>query len=206
MEFMEKNAKTIYTIGHSLLQIDRFVALLTEHGITAVADVRSHPASRINPSFNESSLAARLKGENIAYVFLGRELGGRPADPRCYVNNQVQYELVAQTDYFRAGLERLARGAERYRIALLCAEREPLACHRALLISRHLVTRGYNVEHIHDDGRLENHRALLVRMLRSLGYDERVLGDETELDKAYREQSSRIAYRLKEPFRSVPCR
>jgi uncharacterized protein (DUF488 family) len=81
----------LFTIGHSNHSIDAFIALLQQHGITAVADVRSHPYSRFLPHFNQSALKAALLNAGIQYVFLGKELGARSADPSCYVNGKLSY-------------------------------------------------------------------------------------------------------------------
>ena len=66
---------TVYTIGHSNGTVERLVGMLQQHGITAVADVRSRPYSRFNPQFNRESLAAALKASGLEYVFLGRNSG-----------------------------------------------------------------------------------------------------------------------------------
>ena len=163
---------TVLTIGHSNHPIEAFVALLREHGVTACADVRSAPYSRRHPDFNREPLQEALKRHGIAYVFLGRELGGRPSDPACYEQGQVRYRRVAGTKLFEASLERVIRGAEANRLALVCAEREPLACHRTLLVSRALEARGMAIAHIHADGHLETHADAMTRLLGMLGMGE----------------------------------
>lgn len=125
---------TLYTVGHSNHSFEKFISLLTANGVTAVADVRSRPFSRRHPQFNEERLAAALAQQGIAYVFLGRELGARPEDPSCYENGKVQYERLSATPAFKAGIERALAGAEKFRVALMCAEKEPLDCHRTLLV------------------------------------------------------------------------
>lgn len=143
----------IYTIGHSSHTIERLAALLQQHGVTAVADVRSQPYSRLHPQFNREELCTALKAVGISYVFLGKELGGRASDPSCYVDGQVQYDRVAKSPAFEAGMERLQRGGDTYRVALLCAEKDPLTCHRTLLVARELWKRGVAVQHILEPGR-----------------------------------------------------
>ena len=115
-------------------------------------------------------MAASLKAEGIAYVFLGRELGGRPGDRGCYDDEgRVLYGRVAATEPFRRGLERVVDGAARFRIALMCAEKEPLHCHRTLLVAHELDKRGVGVAHIHDDGRLESHGGAMDRLIELTG-------------------------------------
>ena len=158
----------IFTIGHSNHSLKQFVALLLQHGITAVADVRSAPYSRFCPHFNRAALVAGLEAHDIRYSYLGRELGGRSDDPACYEDGQIQYDLVARTNLFREGLTRVVDGAERYRIALMCAEKEPLDCHRTLLVARALVATGVAVVHVLADGELEPHEKTMDRLLAEL--------------------------------------
>src|SRR5438067_1016033 len=162
----------VYTIGHSNHPISKLVELLLEHDITAVADVRSHPYSRFSPQFNREGLQAELSTAGITYVFLGRELGARSEDPNCYENGKVQYDRLARTAPFREGISRLADSAGDYRITLMCAEKDPLTCHRAILICRHLAAKGIGAKHILEDGRIETHEAAISRLLAELGLDE----------------------------------
>ena len=129
----------VYTIGHSTHPIERFIELLKMHSITAICDVRSAPYSRMNPQFNREPLRDTLKEAGIAYVFLGEELGARSKDLSCYRNGKVDYELLARTELFHSGLERVREGARTHRIALMCAEKDPLDCHRTILVARNLV-------------------------------------------------------------------
>ena len=162
---MNATNNPVLTIGHSNHALDSFIALLHQHHITALADVRSAPYSRFNPQFNRESLASSLKRCGIEYVYLGQELGGRADDPACYENGRVRYDRVAETELFRHGLDRVVHGAAKYRIVLLCAEREPLECHRTLLVAPALDERGVEVAHIHADGRLESHNETMDRLL-----------------------------------------
>ena len=138
----------IFTIGHSNHSIERFLALLSAHGVTALADVRSAPYSRWARQFNKEPLATALAGAHIAYVYLGAELGGRPKDPAFLRNGKPDYAAMARTETFGKGIARLLEGANSYRIALMCAERDPLDCHRFHLISRELTARGAEIAHI----------------------------------------------------------
>ena len=158
----------VLTIGHSNHPLDAFMGLLFRHRVTALGDVRSAPCSRFNPHFNREPLAAALKAQGIGYVYLGRELGGRSDDRRCYEDGRIRYDRLARTDRFREGLERVVRGVAEHRIALMCAEKEPLDCHRTLLVARALDERGMKVAHILFDGRLEPHAEAMDRLLAEL--------------------------------------
>ncbi|MBD0345114.1 MAG: DUF488 domain-containing protein [Coleofasciculus sp. Co-bin14] len=190
--------------------------LLQQHGITAVADVRSHPYSRYLPHFNKSELEAALRAARIEYRFLGQELGARPNDPSCYVDGKAPYERIAATQLFEQGIKRLLKGAENYKIALMCAERDPLTCHRSILVCQHLRTFNLKINHILTDGSLEPHEALEDRLLTLHGlnqselpratqlslFDYQQLQDEFEnpkpleerLKEAYHQQGDKIAY------------
>ena len=162
---MPLTGNTVLTIGHSTHPLEDFIDLLRRHRVTALADVRSTPYSRYNPQFNQLVLKRRLKGESIAYVFLGAELGGRSDNPTFYRDGHINYDRLGRTDAFQYGLGRVTRGAADYRIALMCAEKEPLHCHRSLLVAPALVARGVKVAHILADGTLESHEDTMKRLL-----------------------------------------
>lgn len=189
--------KIILTIGHSNHPIEKFLGLLQQHGIQAIADVRSTPYSRRYPQYNRDNLQAALSEADIQYVFLGRELGARSEDPACYVDGKVQYDRLAVTELFVSGIERLLEGLKTYRIALMCAEREPLNCHRTLLVSRALERRGLGIVHILPDGALEAHADTMRRLAAELGLSgDDLFSDSGEMiDMAYASQADRIAYR-----------
>ena len=158
----------IYTIGHSNHPAERFIQLLRQHDIGAVADVRSQPFSRFNPQFNREKLGSALREAGIHYVFLGQELGARTKDPHLLgEDGRVSYAKLAGSESFRRGLDRLMTGMQQHRIALMCAERDPLQCHRTLLISPELERAGVAVTHILGDGTLETHAHLTERLGKS---------------------------------------
>jgi uncharacterized protein (DUF488 family) len=187
----------IFTIGHSRHAIDAFVALLAQHGITAVADVRSAPYSRFSPHFNRKALDAELGRRDIAYVFLGQELGARRTEPEVYEGDLARYDRIAETEAFGRGLARVEQGAARFRVALMCAEKDPLTCHRAILVARHLAARGHEIQHVHADGSRESTAALEERLLAATGVAAADLFHTRaeRLAEAYRVQGERIGYR-----------
>ena len=186
----------VLTIGHSNHTIERLIELLGQHHVTAVADVRSSPYSQMNAQFNREALASALKQAGIAYSFLGKELGGRPADKTCYENGRVQYRRVAATPIFRSGLDRVLAGVQSYRIALMCAEREPLECHRTLLVTPELEKAGITVLHVHADGRTESHSDAMSRLLDLFRLaDEDLFRSRSELiEEACYRQQERVAF------------
>jgi uncharacterized protein (DUF488 family) len=190
-------SQTIYTIGHSTQAIDQFVAKLIKHGVSAIADVRSTPFSRHNPQYNKDELHSELKRNGIRYVFLGDELGARSRDECCYVDDKVQYALLAETPSFKSGITRVVEGACRYKIALMCAEKDPVDCHRTILVARHMIREGFEVQHILANGSLESQGSVLSRLVKQLELDSsRDLFNPAALtfDEAYETQGRRIAY------------
>lgn len=145
-----------FSIGHSNHPIGYFVGLLQRHGITALADVRSTPYSRRHPQFRRETLAESLKQAGIAYVFLGEGLGGK---------REGGLAEAARTPLFRQGLERLREGAQRYRVAFMCAEREPTDCHRTILVCRYLKAPDVTIRHILADGTVEEHDSVERRLV-----------------------------------------
>jgi uncharacterized protein (DUF488 family) len=188
--------KTVYTIGHSNGTAEHLMEMLDEHQITAVADVRSRPYSRFNPQFNREPLASVLKNSGREYVFLGQELGARSEDPTCYRDGRAQYALIAKTPLFERGIERLMAGMENFRVAILCAEKEPLGCHRSILIARYLHERGILVRHILEDGSLEDHDASQLRLLALHGIQENNLFHTRDelIAMAYEKQAEEIEF------------
>ena len=207
-------AMKLFTVGHSNHTIEVFVALLHKHEVTALVDVRSHPYSRYLPHFNQTPLKTALLNVGIQYVFLGRELGARPNDPMCYVDGKALYEKIAATELFSQGIQRLLKGAEAYTIALMCAEKDPITCHRAILVCQHLRDLKLDINHILSNGDLETHYYLEERLLKLHNLqpvevpaaiqltlfgdisDQSIINRPREdlLQEAYRNQGKQIAY------------
>jgi len=187
---------TVYNIGHSNQSFDSFLSSLRSNDVTAIADARSYPYSNANPQFDRESLASELQIRGIAYVFLGRELGARTTAKTCFVDGKVQYDLLARTSLLREGLERVRLGMQKFQIVLLCAEAEPLACHRTILVARRLREMEIPVKHILKGGDIENHEKALERLLilLEMNHHDMFLDHAGRIEEAYRRQGERIAY------------
>jgi len=186
----------LFTVGHSRHSLESLLHLLVANEISAVADVRSRPYSRMNPQFNQELLKAQLNSTGIAYVALGRELGARTDDASCYEAGKVQYFRLARTPLFRAGLNRLLEGVQAHRVALLCAEKDPITCHRMVLVCHELRHEPLEIFHIRPDGSLESNADAERRMVAALSLPEQDLftsSDQT-VEEAYRLQGNRIAW------------
>jgi uncharacterized protein (DUF488 family) len=182
----------LYTIGHSNYEIETFISLLKKHDVNAVADVRSHPYSRFMPHFNRTPLQEILAKENINYVFLGKELGARSDNLQCYVDGKAVYEKIAATDQFQEGIQRILKGLLKHKISLMCAEKDPITCHRAILVCQHIRHPDLNINHILKGGDLESHVQLEERMLNKHGLTEFTEDREKQLQLSLFEQPKSI--------------
>lgn len=198
------------SIGHSNIAADRFVAMLQAAGAGAVADVRTTPFSRFCPWFSGKNLKPLLEESRIGYRAYGSALGGRPARPELYCDGIADYEAMARQDDFQAGLDRLAGDAAQVlgRICLMCAEREPLDCHRCLLVARALAARGSAVGHILHDGTIEPHAATEQRLLNLAGEESDLFATRLaeRIAAAYRRRARAIAFRAKAVTGARPAR
>ncbi len=148
--------RQLYTIGHSSHTPEHFIGLLRRHRIDVLVDARSAPYSRYSPHFDREPLHRLATAAAIKYLYLGDVLGGRPKDETHYdLSGRARYAKVAGSPEFLGGIERLERGADEFRVALLCSEEDPTHCHRRLLIGRVLVERGAELLHIRGDGELQ---------------------------------------------------
>ncbi len=194
---MASEKPAIFSIGHSNHSLEDFLALLNRHSITTVADVRSRPYGR-QEHFNREIIAAALKAAGIEYNFLGQELGARREEQECYLDGMAVYEKIAGLPAFQEGLSRLRRLALATPLAIMCAEKEPLDCHRTILICRRLRDSGFQIKHILADGSLEDHARTEKRLVGLMGITRMLepnLTDEEIIDLAYDYRGQEIAFR-----------
>ncbi len=190
--------KRLFTIGHSNHTDSFFVSLLKEHGITAVVDVRQFPYSRHVPAYNRENIKKILEDNSINYIFMGDCLGARPSDAAFYTNERVDFQKLATASFFKTGLERLETGIENYVVCLMCAEKDPLKCHRTILVCRNLKHLNIDIMHIHANGTLEKHNALENRMLKELKMSQPELFRSREeiIADAYNRQAEKMAAKV----------
>ncbi len=192
----------LFTIGHSNLEFEDFVAVLAQHHVQTLGDVRSRPASFRFPQFNCEPLAAGLSSLGIRYEFLGETLGGRPADPSVYrEDGLVDYAARRRAPDFVEGLERAIALSRTSVVALMCAEEDPLQCHRFLMICPALLGRGIRPVHIRRGGLLESQTEAEDRLLLLHGFEDVtstslfVSGREAALKDALVLQAKDFAFR-----------
>src|SRR4051794_39037085 len=194
--------RRLFTIGHSTLSIESFLGLLRQAGVTAVADVRSSPFSRRIPHFSRDKLCIMLNKEGIRYVFLGKELGGRPRASHLYRNGVADYEKMSLEPDFLKGIGRIIELSVKYTIALMCSEHNPLDCHRCLLVGRSLFQRGIPIGHILNNGKIVDHHDLedeLLAMSDNAIIDDMFSTREERIARAYWLRAKNVAYREPRP-------
>lgn len=192
----------IYTIGHSNHKIEKFIQLLQNHGIDCICDVRSTPYSRFAGQYNRENLKVILEKHNIRYLFFGEEFGARREEKNLLTDGLVDFEKVAKSEKFLSGIIRIEDGIKKgYNIALMCSEKEPIECHRTILVSRNLNSKGIEVQHILSDGALKKHELIEYELIKkyfnninqfSLFDSE---GSTDCLLEAYRKANYEIGYR-----------
>jgi uncharacterized protein (DUF488 family) len=197
------DANKLFTIGHSNYELPVFLAALRRHQVSLVIDVRSRPQSGRFPQFNQSELEPSLRDAGFRYLFLGEELGGRPADPKAYrEDGLVNYRARRKSYGFRAGLDRVLAELENSTVALLCAEEDPLSCHRFLMICPELVTAGVEPAHIRKGAVLESQSEAEKRLLEECDLASAVEPSLFPVDRAgvledaYIKQAERHAFRV----------
>ena len=145
----------VYTVGHSNIELEKFIKLLNLHQIKFLVDVRSAPYSKYVPQFNKKNIELSLKNSGIEYNYLGDKIGGKPKDKKYYVHGEVQYNLIEKDEAFKDGISTIINIAAHKKIVLMCSEENPYKCHRHHLIAQNLLNHGLKVFHLRSNGSLE---------------------------------------------------
>jgi uncharacterized protein (DUF488 family) len=195
-------ASTLFTIGHSNHDLGDFLAVLIQHNVKTLCDVRSRPGSMRFPQFNREPLEALLTSTGLRYEFLGEALGGRPADPRVYLpDGLVDYAARRKSPEFAGGIDHLLELVSAESIVLMCAEEDPLQCHRFLMICPALLDRGIVPAHIRRGGILESQRDAEDRLLELHGRTAFATGSlfvserDSAIEEALQLQAKEFAFR-----------
>lgn len=187
----------LYTIGYAGYNIDDFISSLLKANVNAVVDVRSSPFSKMFPDFNKDKIYLSLKKNHIYYIPMSTQLGARPDNYEVYTNNQVDFLKMAESSSFLDGCSRIKEGLLNYTVCLMCSERDPVTCHRAILVS-HTIKKLYpeiNIFHILPN-KIEANREMENRLLNITKCDQLSLNGGSIIDEAYLKQGKKIAYRL----------
>jgi uncharacterized protein (DUF488 family) len=159
------NPPPIFTIGYGNRSFEDFLSLLNENRITFLVDVRTAPYSGYKPEFSKEALAARLYDCDIQYIFLGNELGGRPASTDCYIDGKVDYDTIRGKAFYKRGIDRIVEAyGEDHRLALMCSEGRPEDCHRSKLIGVTLAEKGIPLAHLDENGEPRTQDEVIARL------------------------------------------
>ncbi|MBC8000346.1 MAG: DUF488 domain-containing protein [Leptolyngbya sp.] len=178
--------------------MEDFLNILERHEITVLVDVRSNPFTKYSAHFNQVPLRNSMQQAGLKYLFLGRELGGKPNDESFYDDEgYLRYDRVADSPMFKTGLSRVLSGIENYSIALMCGEENPTGCHRRLLIARVLLDHGVSVSHIRSGGNIQSESDLVRDEERSDGGAQQLtLFSESLVEKPWRSAKPAVARRI----------
>lgn len=202
--------KILYTIGHSRHSEQYFLRLLKLNKINCIVDVRSTPFSKFCPQFNKEELKKCLNLYGIYYIHMGKEFGARRADKNLYTaEGYLDFEKTAKSEQFLKGIERISIGVEKkLNISFMCSEKDPIDCHRNILVANEFYKRKYTIKNILEDGKVEKQEHLHKRLLdmyfpnrnqlNLLDLDKNSETDQELLIKAFKLRNKDIAYKLKE--------
>ena len=194
-------ANPIHTVGHSNLSAEGLVGMLKQRGITRVIDVRSTPYSRYVPHFNRDNIRETLERNGAGYTHMGDALGGRPQDDRLYDRDgRADYSLMAQEKTFQGRVRQVEQMAEDSHTLLMCTEADPMRCHRTLLVSQELASRGADIIHLMRDGQQESHEETIEKLLalwKLLRDGDAGMTRRQLIKEAVRNQAAEVAYRRK---------
>lgn len=192
----------IYTIGHSNQSIGDFIGLLKKHDINCLCDVRSSPYSRYTDQFNREPLKLALEENGIYYLFLGESFGARPDDMKLYTNGIVDFSKVTRSKAFQDSVKRVENGLEKgYRIALMCSEKDPVDCHRTIMVSKYFHDYGHEILHILSDGSLKSQEEVAAELVEKYFPNRNQINlfqaiDEIDyVEEAYKKANLEIGYK-----------
>ena len=156
----------IYTIGYTAFSIDEFIEVINSYGVNCVIDVRSSPFSAYYSDYNKDSLENVLKQHNILYRNYQKEFGARQTNPVFYSGDIVDFEKFIKSEQFMDGVSKVTKGIERgYTFALMCAEKDPINCHRSIMLGRGFSDCGFMVRHIISKTEYETQQEIEERLL-----------------------------------------
>ena len=197
----------LYTIGHSTNTIEYFVKLLKKYEIDYLLDVRSVPYSKYMPQFNKENIREELKRESITYFHMGKYFGARQEDDTLYHDEgYLDFDKVRAGKLFQIGMKNVEKGlAEGHNIDFMCTEKDPMDCHRTIMVARGFELDGVEVKHILKDGNLETQEELNNRLLAHyfpkyeqldiFSYTQKEESKEERLIQAYRIRNKELGYR-----------
>ena len=195
----------IYSIGYTSFEINSFIDIIKEHDISCVVDVRSNPvASEYYQIYSRTSLEKILNSKNIYYRNYALEFGARQVDYSLYKEfGYLDFDRFIKTPNFLLGINKIKKGLELgYNFVLMCAEKDPINCHRAIMVAKGFKENGIIVDHIMADNSIQSQIDIEQRLL-NMYFPQRgqqnLFEEKTEEDyikEAYRVQNSKIGYKI----------
>lgn len=199
---------TVFTIGYTSFGLEKFVEVLKKYKINCLIDVRSTPKSSYYKDFDDVNLLPYLKNYGILYRNYKREFGARQENQSFYNDKgYLDFEVFAKSRQFNEGIEKIKKAQDMgYIVCLMCAEKDPINCHRTILIARNLDKQGFEVKHIlaTEDlcGQNEIDNRLLSKYFPNRSqislFSENNLTDEEALERAYKIRNEEIGFRLED--------
>lgn len=194
----------LFTIGYTTFQFDDFIDVLKHHEIDVVIDVRSLPYSKYHAQYNKEIIEGILKNNKIHYRNYSTEFGARQMERQYFSRDgYLDFELFTESKWFKYGFDKINTSLTKgFNIVLMCAEKDPAACHRAIMVSRVFHNNGKAVNHILADGNIENQNDVELRLLDEYfpNRNQLTLFGECSIEQltasAYRKRNAEIGYRI----------
>lgn len=187
----------LFTIGYTHHSHEEFLELLRANKITYLLDVRSTPYSQFTSQFNKDVIADFLKKNGINYNHMGKFFGARPLDKSLYTEQgYLDFEKARASENFKKGLENVTLGLNKgYNIVLMCTEKDPFDCHRAIMVARGFDLSGIEVSHILPDGKIITQSELNNRLLDKHYPDRNQMSLFSKISSLPEEEVLVLAYR-----------
>lgn len=194
----------IFTIGYAGFEIEDFIKVLKEYHINSLIDVRSSPFSKFHSDYNKLLLCKTLQERRIIYRNYNREFGARQDDKMYYPNGYLDFSMFTRSKIFKEGMHKIIKAIPLgYKFVLMCSEKDPINCHRTIMVGRAFFDNGISINHILSDGRIITQSDIETRLL-DMYYPDRdqltlfgeQLSIEEMLQKSYRFQNEKIGYRI----------
>lgn len=194
--------KQIYTIGYSGFSMENFIKKLRDFSIRCVIDVRSIPYSQYFNEYDKEFLAYTLKNNSIFYRNYSREFGARQENSNYYTDGHLDFSKFTQSDHFKCGIQKIDAGImQGYSFVLMCSEKNPIDCHRCIMIGREFSKLGYKVTNILPDKTIDQSKIdemlldIYCKNYKQLNFFESSKNHSELIEFAYKERGKEIAYR-----------
>lgn len=194
--------RVIYTIGYSGFSIKDFIDTLKKHSINCIIDVRSSPYSKFYHEYDKEVLEKTLKDNNILYRNYDKEFGARQKDKKYYTDNVLDFDKFTSSNQFLDGVNKINNGVDKgYTFALMCAEKDPIDCHRSIMLGKGFCQNKYKVVHIISKQTVELQEELERRLVDvyfpnrfQLNLFEFEMSEKEMVKQAYRKRNRDIGY------------